>query len=67
MLQDPENYDEQAITIYADSLDQARTKAEAEAQYLSGADAVVICIDCRKITKTTGKYLCVLRIEGRPL
>ena len=35
MLQDPENYDEQAITIYADSLDQARAKAEAEAQYLS--------------------------------
>jgi hypothetical protein len=67
MLQDPENYEEQAITIYAESLDQARARAEAEAQYLSGTDAVVVCIDCRKMTKTTGKYICILRIEGRPL
>jgi hypothetical protein len=65
MLQDPENYEEQAIVVYAESLDQARTKGDLQAQYLSGDDAVVICLDCRKLTKATGKYICILRIEGR--
>jgi hypothetical protein len=65
MLQDPENYEEQAVVVYAESLEQARSKGDEKAQYLSGDDAVVVCIDCRKLTKTTGKFICILRIEGR--
>ena len=62
MLQDPENVYDESITVYADSEAQARVKCEKVAQEHSKG-AIVICLGCIKMTKTTGRYICTIRIE----
>jgi hypothetical protein len=62
MLQDPDNVYDESITVYADSEAQARAKCERVAQERSKG-AIVACLGCVKMTKTTGRYICTLRIE----
>jgi hypothetical protein len=62
MLQDPENVYDESITVYAESEAQARAKCEKAAQKRSKG-AIVTCLGCIKITKTTGRYVCTIRIE----
>lgn len=65
MLQDPEEFEEEAIVVYAESLSQAEAIGKKRAKALSDPNTIVECISCTKATKTTDKYICVLRIEAR--
>jgi hypothetical protein len=65
MLQDPENIEDISIVVYADSEEQARAIAEKRARLLADADknTIIGCIGCKRITETTGRYVCTLRLE----
>lgn len=63
MMQDPENVFDENITVYADSPTQAQRKCENVAQARSQG-AIVQCLGCRRMTKTTGRYSCTIRIEA---
>lgn len=63
MIQDPENTFDENITVYADSATQAQRKCENVAKSRS-QDAIAQCLGCRKMTKTTGRYSCTIRIEA---
>ena len=62
MMQDPENVFDENITVYADSATQAQRKCENVAQSRSQG-AIAQCLGCRRMTKTTGRYSCTIRIE----
>jgi hypothetical protein len=67
MLQDPENFEDDAIEIMAENDAEAQHKGEQLATLRSDAQTIVKCLGCRRRTKTTGKYICTLRIESRPV
>lgn len=67
MLQDPENFEDDAIEITAKDDTEARRKGERIAALRSDAQTIVKCLGCRRRTRTTGKYVCTLRIETRPV
>lgn len=68
MLQDPEeNIQDNAIEVVAENDTQAQNKCEQIAAQRSDQATIVQCLGCRKRTKTTGKYICTLRIESRPV
>jgi len=67
MLQDPEeNLEDNAIEVRATSITQAENICADIAAQRSDAQTVVSCLGCRMRTKTTGKFICTLRIETRP-
>jgi hypothetical protein len=67
MLQDPEgNLQDNAIEVVADNSTQAHNTCEQIAANRSDATTIVRCQGCTKRTKTTGKYICTLRIETFP-
>ncbi|MBW4621192.1 MAG: hypothetical protein KME17_17770 [Cyanosarcina radialis HA8281-LM2] len=66
MLQDPDNFEDDAIEITANNDAEAQRKGERLADLRSDAQTIVKCLGCRRRTKTTGKYICTLRIEMRP-
>ena len=65
MLQDPENFEEITIEVKASSEKQAVSIAENIALQNSESETIVVCIGCKRRTKTTGKFLCILRIESK--
>jgi hypothetical protein len=66
MLQDPEeNLSEDTIQVTANSDDEAHRTCEQIAANRSDPSTIVECVGCQKRTKTTGKYVCTLRIETR--
>jgi hypothetical protein len=65
MLQDPDRFEEDAIEVVAQSEAEAQRKGERLAELRSDAQTVVICIGCIRRTRTTGKYVCTLRIKTR--
>jgi hypothetical protein len=67
MLQDPEgNLEDQSITIYAVSHDEALGKCQQEAKSRSDQNTIVTCLGCKLMTSPkTGRYACTLRIETR--
>jgi hypothetical protein len=65
MLQDPENFEDDAIEVTAQDEAEALRKGERIAALRSDAQTIVTCLGCRKRTKTTGRYVCTLRIETR--
>jgi hypothetical protein len=66
MLQDPEeNIEDVSITIYADSSDEAMAQGEREAARRSDSDTIVVCLGCIKMTRSSGRYACTLRVETR--
>jgi methylthioribose-1-phosphate isomerase len=64
MLQDPEEFEDTSIVVSANSIEQARAIGEKNAESLSDDETIVKCIGCKLATKTTGKYICVLRVES---
>lgn len=66
MLQDPENYEDDAIKVTAQDDAEAQQKGERIAALRSDAQMIVVCLGCRKRTRATGKYICKLRIEFCP-
>jgi hypothetical protein len=67
MLQDPEeNLEDNAIEVRATSITQAENICADIAAQRSDVQTVVSCLGCRMRTKTTGKFICTLRIETRP-
>jgi len=64
MLQDPEEFEDIPIVVYAESIEQARAIGEGRAKSLSDDETIITCIGCNLTTKTTGKYICVLRVEA---
>ena len=67
MLQDPDRFEEDAIEVIAKTEAEAQRKGERLAELRSDAQTIVICIGCIRRTRTTGKYVCTLRIETRSL
>ena len=67
MLQDPDRFEEDAIEVVAQSEAEAQRKGERLAELRSDADTIVICVGCIRRTRTTGKYVCTLRIESRSM
>ncbi len=65
MLQDSEEFEEATIIVYADSGSQAQAIGERRVQAFSDSSTIVVCVDCRKASKTKNKYICTLRIEVR--
>lgn len=67
-LQDAEeNLEDVSITIYASSDQEAQLKAERYAASLCDAETIAVCLGCRRITKKTGRYACIIRIEVKPV
>ncbi len=67
MLQDPEYFEDDAIEVAAQDEAEAQRKGERIAALRSDAQTLVKCLGCRKRTRATGKYICTLRIESRPV
>ena len=66
MLQDPDQFEDDAIEVTAQNEAEALRKGEQIAALRSDAQTIVKCLGCRRRTRTTGKYICTLRIESRP-
>lgn len=67
MLQDPDQFEDDAIEVTAQDEAEAQRKGERIAALRSDAQTIVKCLGCRRRTRTTGKYICTLRIESRPM
>jgi hypothetical protein len=65
MLQDPDQFEDDAIEVTAQNEAEAQQKGERIAALRSDAQTIVKCLGCRRRTRTTGKYICTLRIESR--
>lgn len=64
MIQDPEgNLEDIGIEVKAESEAHARTQCENQAKMRSDNYTIATCLGCKKRTKTTGKYMCTIRIE----
>ena len=67
MLQNPDQSEDDAIEVVATDEAEARRKGEQIAALRSDEQTIVQCIGCVRRTRTTGKYVCTLRIEFRPM
>jgi hypothetical protein len=66
MMQDPEeNLEDTSVAIYAKSKSEAEKQCSEEAQRRSDSATIVSCLGCVKMTATTDKYSCTLRIESK--
>jgi hypothetical protein len=66
MMQDPEeNLSDTSVTIYAGSKSEAEKQCSEEAQRRSDSATIVNCLGCVKMTATTDRYSCTLRIESK--
>ena len=65
MLQNPEETFDEALSVYADSPEEAQRKCENVAKARS-SEAIATCLGCRLMTTArTGRFACTLRIELR--
>jgi hypothetical protein len=66
MMQDAEeNLEDTSVTIYAGSKSEAEKQCSAEAQRRSDSATIVECLGCTKMTATSNRYSCTLRIESK--
>jgi hypothetical protein len=66
MMQDPEeNLQDTSVTIYAGSKSEAEKQCSEEALRRSDSTTIVNCLGCVKMTATTDRYACTLRIESK--
>jgi hypothetical protein len=64
MMQDEEGqFEDQGIEVKASNKTEAENVCKDIANYRSDEWTVVTCLGCRMLTKTTGKFICTLRIE----
>jgi hypothetical protein len=65
MLQNPDGqFEDQGIEVKANNKTEAENICQQIAQRRSDEWTVVSCLGCRMLTKTTGKFICTLRIES---